>query len=176
MMTEQSRQYEAGLAALKTASTALDGSGLAHWFFGGWAVDLWVGRLTRAHDDIDVLVWRRDESRVDEALTAAGWVHSPSPEDLVGTNYARDGYELQLTFAVADAEGSIVVPVPDQPIVLSAGPLAFARRDLGGASVRVLTLEMMLAIKSQPRPDEVGGAKDRADLAVLRALDAARDR
>jgi hypothetical protein len=50
------------------------------------------------------------------------------------------------------------------------GPLAFARRDLGGVAVRVLTLEMMLAIKASPRPDEVGGAKDRADLAALRAV------
>ena len=44
-----------------SASDALDGAGLEHWFFGGWAVDLWVGRLTRPHEDIDVLVWRRDE-------------------------------------------------------------------------------------------------------------------
>ena len=76
---------------------ALDAAELEHWFFGGWAVDLWVGRLTRPHDDIDVLVWREDEARVHEAFQGAGWVHTPTPEDLVGTNYARDGYELQLT-------------------------------------------------------------------------------
>ena len=170
-MTEQRGEYERGLAALKSASSALDEADLEHWFFGGWAVDVWVGRLTRPHDDIDVLVWRRDESRVDQALTSAGWVHRPSPEDRVGTNYARDGYELQLTYAVAGSEGSMVVPVPDQPIVLSTGPLAYARRNLGDTSVRVLTLAMMLAIKSQPRPDEVGGEKDRADLAALRSIE-----
>ena len=94
----------------------------------------------------------------------------PTPEDLVGTNYARDGYELQLTFVVPGAEGGVVVPVPEQAIVLSSGSLAFARRSLGDLSVRVLTLEMMLAIKGTPRPDEVGGSKDRADLAVLRSV------
>ena len=88
-----------------SASDALDGAGLEHWFFGGWAVDLWVGRLTRPHEDIDVLVWRRDEGRIHEVLQEAGWVHTPTPQDLVGTNYARDGYELQLTF---------VVPVPEE--------------------------------------------------------------
>ena len=36
--------------------------------------------------------------------------------------------------------------------------------------MRVLTLEMMLAMKGTPRPDEVGGTKDRADLAVLRSV------
>ena len=51
-----------------SAAGALDASELEHWFFGGWAVDLWVGRLTRPHDDIDVLVWREDEARVHVAL------------------------------------------------------------------------------------------------------------
>ncbi len=169
-MPRQSTDYERGLEALRSAASALDAANLEHWFLGGWAVDLWVGRLTRPHDDIDVLVWRHDETRVHDALRTAGWVHTPTPEDLVGTNYARDGYDLQVTFAVPGGEGGMVVPVPDQPIVLSAGPLAFARRDLGEVSVRVLTLEMLLALKSTPRPDEAGGAKDRADLAALRAV------
>jgi hypothetical protein len=169
-MSGQLGEYERGLVALGTAASALDAAELEHWFFGGWAVDLWVGRLTRPHDDIDVMVWRRDESRIDEALASADWVPKRSPEDVVGTNYVREGYELQLTFAVVGAEGSMVVPVPDEPIVLSTGPLAYARRDLGGVSVRVLTLDTMLAIKSQSRPDEVGGEKDRADLAALRSI------
>jgi hypothetical protein len=169
-MTQQPTDFERGLAALGSAAGALDAAQLEHWFFGGWAVDLWVGRLTRPHDDIDVLVRRRDESRIHEALEGAGWRHAPTPEDLVGTNYVRDGYELQLTFVVPGDEGGLVVPVPDQPIVLSAGPLEFVRRDLGEVSVRVLTLEMMLAVKSSPRPDEVGGGKDRADLAALRSV------
>ena len=155
---------------VESVCCALNAAGLEHWLFGGWAVDLWVGRLTRPHEDIDVLVWRHDEARVHEALQGAGWVHTPTPEDLVGTNYARDGYELQLTFVVAGAEGGVVVPVPEQPIVLSSGPLTFARRSLNGVSVRVLTLEMLLAIKGTPRPDEVGGGKDRADLEALRSI------
>jgi len=169
-MTQQSGEYDRGLSMVGSASNALEQAGLEHWFFGGWAVDLWAGRLTRPHEDIDVLVWRRDEGRVHEVILEAGWVHTPTPEDLVGTNYARDGYELQVTFVVPGAEGGVVVPVPEQPIVLSSGVLAFARRNLDDLSVRVLTLEMMLAVKGTPRPDKVGGSRDRADLAVLRSV------
>ncbi len=169
-MTRHTSEYERGLEALGSAAGALDAADIEHWFFGGWAVDLWVGRLTRPHDDIDVLVWRHDEARVHDALGGAGWLHTPTREDLVGTNYARDGFELQLTFVVPGAEAGVVVPVPDQPIVLSTGPLAFARRHLGEVSVRVLTLDMMLVIKGTPRPDEVGGGKDRADLVALRSV------
>jgi hypothetical protein len=121
-MTQQRAEYDRGLLMVASASGALDAAGLEHWFFGGWAVDLWVGRLTRPHDDIDVLVWRRDEARVGEALQGAGWVHTPTPEDLLGTSYARDGLELQLTFVVPGAEGEVVVPVPEQPLALSATP------------------------------------------------------
>src|SRR5215203_4624831 len=155
-MTQEPTDYDRGLSMVRSASSALDAAALEHWFFGGWAVDLWVGRLTRPHEDIDVLVWRRDEEGVHEVLQGAGWVHTPTAEDLVGTNYACDGYELQLTFVVPGPGGGVVVPVAEQPMVLSSGPLAFARRNLGGVSVRVLTLEMMLAIKGTPRPDEVG--------------------
>jgi hypothetical protein len=169
-MTQDLQDEARGLAALASAARALDAAGLEHWFFGGWAVDLWVGRPTRPHDDIDVLVWRRDQARAHVVLEAAGWVHTPTAEDLVGTSYVRDGSELQLTFVVPGDEGGVVVPAPDQPIVLSAGPLPGARRALGDVSARVLTLETMLANKASPRPDEVGGAKDRADLAALRSV------
>lgn len=169
-MIHQSTEYARGLQALASASSALDAANLEHWFFGGWAVDLWVGRPTRPHDDIDVLVWRHDEGRVHDALTTAGWLHTPTPQDVVGTNYERDGYELQLTFVVPGAEGGVVVPAANQPVVLSTGPLPCARRDLAEASARVLTLETMLALKSTPRADEAGGAKDRADLVALRAV------
>ncbi|MGC5173183.1 nucleotidyltransferase domain-containing protein [Microbacterium sp. DT81.1] len=169
-MSTREMNFAAGLAALSSAADAMDAAQLEHWFFGGWAVDLWVGRLTRRHDDIDLLVWRRDEARVHHALVAAGWFHAPTPEDIVGTNYVREQYELQLTFVVPGSQGGVVVPVPDQPIVLSRGTLDFARRELGDVTVRVLTLEMMLAFKASPRSDEVGGAKDRADLAALRSV------
>lgn len=157
-------------AALAGAAGALDSAGLEHWFFGGWAVDLWVGRITRTHDDIDVLVRRSDEAAVDAALVAAGWLHTPHDDDVVGTNYAGDGSDLQLTFVETDDEGRVVVPVPGQPVVVSAGPLADVRRPLGHLRVRVLSLEKMLENKAEPRPDDVGGAKDRADLAALRAI------
>ncbi|HYO33337.1 MAG TPA: hypothetical protein VES21_10850, partial [Nocardioidaceae bacterium] len=76
-MTQQSMDDARGMAALGSAASALGAAELEYWLFGGWAVDVWVGRLTRPHDDIDILVWRRDEARVHEALEAAGWLHTP---------------------------------------------------------------------------------------------------
>lgn len=41
------------------------------WIAGGWAIDLFVGRQTRPHADIDVLVRRGDQLEVQAYL--AGW-------------------------------------------------------------------------------------------------------
>ena len=34
------------------------------WLRGGWAVDFFVGRVTRDHHDIDVFAWARDRGRL----------------------------------------------------------------------------------------------------------------
>lgn len=47
------------------------------WIAGGWALDLFVGRQTREHADLDVEVLRRDQLAVQEYL--AGWdLHTAS--------------------------------------------------------------------------------------------------
>ncbi len=43
----------------------------APWYVsGGWAIDLHLGRVTREHHDVDILVLRRDQARVHKALRA----------------------------------------------------------------------------------------------------------
>jgi hypothetical protein len=43
----------------------------APWFFaGGWAIDLFLGRVTRWHSDIDVVILRRDQDAAREGLAA----------------------------------------------------------------------------------------------------------
>lgn len=44
------------------------------WFVaGGWAIDLYLGRVTRAHGDVDVAIYRQDQSAVHAFLTTDGW-------------------------------------------------------------------------------------------------------
>ncbi len=48
------------------------------WIAGGWAIDLYLGRQTRAHGDIDVLILRDDQLVMQEALS--GWdLHAADP-------------------------------------------------------------------------------------------------
>jgi hypothetical protein len=55
------------------------------WIAGGWALDLFLGATTREHEDIDVLILRRDQSAVQERLREE-WelfkTHQPTPSHL----------------------------------------------------------------------------------------------
>jgi hypothetical protein len=42
-------------------------------FCGGWAIDLFVGRRTRTHKDVDIAVLRPDQLAVQEYLAGRGW-------------------------------------------------------------------------------------------------------
>jgi len=56
----------------------LSGAGVPWWIAGGWAIDLHLGRRTRQHEDIDVLVLRPHLPRLREQL--AGWdLHAADP-------------------------------------------------------------------------------------------------
>lgn len=52
------------------------------WFIaGGWAIDLHIGEETRSHDDIEVAVFREDQSLLGE--TMSGWkVHVIEDKEL----------------------------------------------------------------------------------------------
>ncbi len=44
------------------------------WYVcGGWALDLFLDRVTRAHKDVDIAVARRDQSEVQDYLLRRGW-------------------------------------------------------------------------------------------------------
>ena len=157
------------LGAISSLSSVLDQHGLDHWLFGGWAVDLWVGRVTRPHDDIDVAAWRRDYDRIKAALETAGWEHTPTPDDLVGTRYRWRSTEVEFTFLDSDPEGKVVIPL-EEPVVWSAEPLGNHRRELRGVGCRVIPLELLRSGKSDARAGAAEGAKDRADFEALSAL------
>jgi Aminoglycoside-2''-adenylyltransferase len=56
---------------LEQAAALMRGFSAPWWIVGGWAVDLFVGRETRAHSDVDVVVRRADQELLRERF--AGW-------------------------------------------------------------------------------------------------------
>src|SRR5262245_51786716 len=162
---------EEQLAAISSLGSALDEQGVEYWLFGGWAVDFWVGAVTRQHDDIDVAAWRDDYDTIRASLEAAGWRHTPAADEVVGTRYRWRSAQVEFTFVTADEDGKILVPLADGPIVWSTELFGDSRRELLGVNCRTIPLALLRTGKSFPREGAAEAAKDRADFEALSRLE-----
>ncbi len=131
------------LAEVMAVLQALQAAGCRFWVAGGWGVDALLGRVTRAHRDLDLAVdaavedravrlledrgytvqtdWR--PVRVELAAPGVGWV------DLHAVVFDEVGYGRQ-----ADVDGGRFDYPPD----------AFSTGRLGGAGVPCLSREQQL--------------------------------
>lgn len=77
----------------------VDGLSVPWCVAGGWAIDLWVGTVTRSHHDVDLLVARSDQRAVYDHFSDRDIVKViPHPEGLVGkgTLVPWDGSRIDL--------------------------------------------------------------------------------
>lgn len=88
----------AQLAALTSIHELFDSRGIEYWLFGGWAVDFHAGKVSRAHDDLDLAVWWKDDERIAVLLAGEGWRHAPEAGEDGYTGYERGDVRLELAF------------------------------------------------------------------------------
>jgi len=147
-----------------------EGARIAYWLFGGWAVDFYVGSVTRAHDDIDIAVWLDDLPRIRELLEADDWRPVPAPDDDGGTGYERSGVRLELTYLARGGDGRIYIPLRHGQALWPAEALGDDVRELLEVRSRVISHGSLIRSKSSPRADPEDAAKDRADFCALSEL------
>jgi aminoglycoside-2''-adenylyltransferase len=155
------------LTSLDRVARLLEARSIDYWLFGGWAVDLYAGSITRPHSDIDLAIWFDDLSRIVQLLEWDGWRHAPDDHEDGGTGFERDGVRLELTFLVRDDAGDVSMPMRDGPVPWDRAAFGDDERALEGVRARVITLEALRGMKAWPRGDAEDEAKDRADLDAL---------
>ena len=155
------------LAALASVHELLVGRAIDYWLFGGWAVDFYVGSVTRPHDDVDIAVWLTDHARIAELLAADGWRHAPYEDDDGGTGYERAGVRLELTFLVRGPDGMVCVPLRSGAVPWSRDGFGSDTAELDGVRARVIRRDVLTSGKSRGRDDPDDAAKDAADVAAL---------
>jgi hypothetical protein len=158
------------LAALGRVAARLEAASIDYWLFGGWAVDFYVGAITRAHDDVDLAVWLADAARLAALFADDGWEHAPLPDEDGGTGYERGGVRLELTFLVRGEDGAVSTPFEAGAARWAPGTFVNDVRELRGVSARVVALEALARGKAYARDDVEDAAKDRADFASLAAV------
>jgi hypothetical protein len=161
---------EQQLTALARVAELLDGAGIPYWLFGGWAVDFYVGSITRPHDDLDLAVWLDDVPRIADLLERDNWRHAPEPDEDGGTGYERNGVRLELTYLVRGEDGRVFTPLREGDAPWSDEALANDVRELHGIRARLVGLGPLTRGKSSPRDDPADAAKDRADHERLAGL------
>ena len=86
------------LAAIREVHEACDSPGIDDWLFGGWAVDVHLGTVTREHADFDVAIWLAD--RRPSSRSCAGWRLSGEGEGYV--EWDRGPLHAEVAFLVRD--------------------------------------------------------------------------
>jgi hypothetical protein len=160
------------LAAITEVQDVADRLKMPIWLRGGWAMDFYLGEITRPHVDVDWFAWATDLPAVVNALIDDGWQdiaeHPPEQQrDLV-----RDGVELGFAPLARGSNHSVLVgggpwagePWPDR-MLQDAVPVR-----LGGPICTVISPAAQVEIK-QMMPVWVPGLrrrdKDVTDIARL---------
>ncbi len=161
---------EEQLSALREITGQLGDRALDHWLFGGWAVDFYIGRVTRPHGDIDLAVWEHDRGEIEASLTRLGWSHAPAPGEDGGTGFERGGVRLELTYILEGRSGEVLIAFRGGPALWTTSPFGNDVRELSGVTARVIQLDVLRRSKSSPRHEADQAAVDRADSDALARL------
>jgi hypothetical protein len=164
-------ERQLGLVA-EVAATAVD-LAVPVWLRGGWAMDFFLGEVTRDHVDIDWFAWATDAAAVQAGLLGRGYQPVgdwPREQQL---DVAKDGEELSFAWLAEDEAGRVVVgggPWAGKP--WPAGMLDAAPGRIGPVQCPIISAAAQIEIK-QMMPVWVPGrprrAKDARDIARLRA-------
>lgn len=146
--------------------------GIQIWLSGGWAMDFFLGEVTRDHSDIDWDAWIDDAPAIAAALHADGYQTIPGPPPDLQLDVARDGEEMtfgwmghgpdgHVTVAGGDAAGE---PWPDGMLDWPPGRIGQVQCPIISPHVQIESKEMwpVWVPGSTRRP------KDAADIARLR--------
>ena len=144
----------------------LEGAGLLVWLDGGWGVDALLGRQTRPHRDLDLVIARDDLAAAQQTLAGAGFSRDATavpglPARLVLVH--ADGRQVDLHAVVFDRHGNGWQELGAESWgVYPAGGLT-GTGEIARRPVRCLTPELQVR-------HHLGypmGATDRHDLALL---------
>jgi hypothetical protein len=161
------------LALLGEIDEILRGERIRYWLRGGWAFDFTLGEITRPHDDIDLVTWKRHQSRISRLFVEHGFTPRPTPMPETDAKFEKRGQDIQVLFVVKGLGGAIyTASFTDAPPRWSLDALSEPPRHLHGLTCRAISAKGQLEEKERtpgwlgrpPRP------KDLEAMEILRRL------
>jgi lincosamide nucleotidyltransferase A/C/D/E len=138
--------------------------GIEIWLDGGWAVDAWLGRQTRPHADVDIVIESGALPTLVGALRASGYDDVPR-DDTRPWNFVlgdAGGHEVDFHVIEVAPDGTGVYGPPPAEFVFPADSLT-AATELCGRRVRAIPPHRLVEFHTGYEPDD----DDRADVLAL---------
>lgn len=149
-------------------------NGVDVWLRGGWAMDFFLGELTRPHVDVDWFCWAADADRLASGLHDRGFVDDPRVPPELQRDLVKDGVEVSFALLARDARDRVVVGAAGRwagspyPEGMLDGPVG----RLGDVSCRTICPRSQIELKEMYpvwMPERPRRAKDRDDITRLKA-------
>lgn len=159
------------LAAIAELVTATDVAGIGIWLRGGWAVDFFLGRLTRDHADIDLYLSIDDVEELSELVEGLGYTEITTAPPEQQRDFDRMGVEISFALIRVLDGKAVVAGGPfegeEWPVEMFNGPIG----ELAGVRCRVTRPEEQIEIKEMTPvwiPRRPRRQKDQDDIVLLR--------
>ncbi|MGH9043509.1 MAG: nucleotidyltransferase domain-containing protein [Acidimicrobiales bacterium] len=162
----KSRLLEVSPARVLGVISQLEAAGVSVWLAGGWGVDALLGRQTRRHADVDLVVARDDCEASDACLTQMGYDFVVE-RSVTGAGLPRSRIYRNRSGHRVDLHPVERAPLPDGRAVLDLqAPGSLTTGKIAGAPVGCLSAHVQVRLHAgYPLRDE-----DRADLGFLEPL------
>lgn len=104
-------QTETQLKLLKEVSAICASIECRFWLRGGWAIDFLLGKVTRPHDDIDMITWIQNREQLERILAEAGYEQTSVKEEFRGrqSDFSKDGVDITFGYITNTHDGSIIM-------------------------------------------------------------------
>jgi hypothetical protein len=125
-------QTESQLKVLTEISAISEIIGIEFWLRGGWAIDFLFGKITRPHDDIDLITWIQNRERLEDELLKAGYEKIAVKEEFRDrqSDFRKDSVEITLGYISRSDDGNLIMnglpewiwrpdSLPPKPFILS---------------------------------------------------------
>ncbi|MGJ5750463.1 nucleotidyltransferase domain-containing protein [Streptomyces puniciscabiei] len=161
------------LMLVEQTLTAARRHGVPLWLRGGWAMDFFLGEVTRDHGDIDWFARAEDAASLAGLLAGLGHTPVPGPPPDLQLDLVKDGLDSSFTLVDRDAAGRVVVaggpwagtPWPDGLLDAEPGRIGDVEAPIVSPPAQI-EIKRMMPVWDPSRPRR---AKDAEDVARLEA-------
>ncbi|MBN1263212.1 MAG: GNAT family N-acetyltransferase [Candidatus Pacebacteria bacterium] len=142
----------------------LEGQGVKIWLDGGWGVDALLGKQTRPHEDVDIVIQKKNLGKLRKFLEERGY-HDVERPDTKPHNFVLgddEGHLFDIHVIVIDSKGDGIYGPPEKGEKYPADSLT-GKGTISGQAVRCISAKRMVEFHTGYDPRET----DYKDVAAL---------